>query len=348
MIPESMLAARFLEPNAPVRIERIPVPGPGPLDVLVKVEACGICLSDVHLIDGSIPAVKQPVIPGHESAGVIAQVGGLVTGWTQGERVSLMGGRRCGRCGRCTAGRPESCEGPEIMGFHYDGAWAEYVVVPYYALSKVPDHVPLEQAAILADAVATPYAALTERAGLRPGETIGLWGIGGLGTHAVQIARMVGARLIVAIDPKPSARLRAMAIGADLALDPHADNVIGAIKNATGGEGLNVAVDLVGSNTVLKEAVGSLAIGGRAVIVGMSMDRVELGPALLMSVQSQSVLGHLGYDKRHLDDLVGLVGTGRLDVSGSISNVVGLEDINEGVRMLADKEGDPIRIVVKP
>ncbi len=275
-----MLAARFLEPNAPVRIERIPVPGPGPLDVLVKVEACGICLSDVHLIDGSIPAVKQPVIPGHESAGVIAQVGGLVTGWTQGERVSLMGGRRCGRCGRCTAGRPESCEGPEIMGFHYDGAWAEYVVVPYYALSKVPDHVPLEQAAILADAVATPYAALTERAGLRPGETIGLWGIGGLGTHAVQIARMVGARLIVAIDPKPSARLRAMAIGADLALDPHADNVIGAIKNATGGEGLNVAVDLVGSNTVLKEAVGSLAIGGRAVHRGDVHGPRRAGPGV--------------------------------------------------------------------
>ncbi len=343
-----MLAARFLEAGRPLSLEQVPIPSPGPLDALVKVEACGICLSDVHLIDGSIPPVKQPVIPGHEAAGVIAATGDLVTGWAPGRRVSLMGGRKCGRCHMCASGRMEECKALEVMGFHYDGAWAEYVVVPSYALSSVPDHVPLEQAAILADAVATPYAALTDRAALRAGETVGLWGIGGLGTHAVQIARLVGARLVVAVDPQDAARRRALDLGADVALDPVTSDVVAEIKGLTEGEGLDVAVDLVGANRVLKQAVASLAPGGRALIVGLSVERIELGPAMLMGVQSQSLLGHLGYEKRHLDDLVGLLASGRLDLTASISEVVGLEDVNEGVRKLAEKEGDPIRILVKP
>ena len=106
------------------------------------------------------------------------------------------------------------------MGFAFDGAWAEYVVVPWQALVAVPDHVAIEQAAILADAVSTPYAGLTDRAGLRRGESVGIWGIGGLGVHAVMIARMVGASPIIALDPSEAARQRALDRGADHALDP--------------------------------------------------------------------------------------------------------------------------------
>lgn len=114
--------------------------------------------------------------------------------WRAGMRVLMAAGRPCGRCVNCVRGYPpSSCLAPQIMGFAYDGAWAEYVVVPWQALTAVPDHVPIEQAAILADAVSTPYAGLTDRAGLRQGESIGLWGIGGLGVHAVIIARLVGA-----------------------------------------------------------------------------------------------------------------------------------------------------------
>ena len=343
-----MRAARYVGPGRTVELADLPVPEPGPLDVVVRVEACGICLSDVHLFDGSIPPVKRPVTPGHEACGVVARTGELASGWSLGQRVSLMGGRFCGTCSNCKAGRMDACLNPEIMGFHYDGAWAEYVVVPFYALSPVPDGIPAEQAAILADAVATPYAAITERAALRPGESIGLWGIGGLGTHAVQIARLVGAGLVIAIDPLPTARERALSLGADAALDPASDDVVGEITALTNGRKLDVAVDLVGSNAVMRQAVQSLAIRGRAVMVGLSLDPLQLGPGILLGVQSQSILGHLGYDRRHLDALVSLLARGRLDLTASISDVLPLDDVGKGIERLARKEGDPVRLIVRP
>ena len=343
-----MRAARFNAPGRGVEIEEVPRPRPGPLDVLVRVEACGICLSDVHLFDGSIPPVIQPVTPGHEACGMIAELGELVTNWTVGQRVSLMGGRPCTKCPMCRGGRMESCQNLEIMGFHYDGAWADYVVVPFYGVTPVPDGVVTEQAAILADAVATPYAAIGERAALRPGESIGLWGIGGLGTHAVQIARLLGAGLVVAIDPLAGARERALSVGADVAIDPTAQDVVGEITALTSGNKLDIAIDLVGANAVMKQAVHCLGTRGRAVMVGLSLEPLELGPGILLGVQSQSVLGHLGYQKRHLDDLVTLLARGRLDLSGSISDILPLDDVADGVDRLASKRDDPVRLIVRP
>ena len=201
---------------------------------------------------------------------------------------------------------------------------------------------------MLADAVSTPYAALTERAGLKPGESIGLWGIGGLGVHAVQIARMVGASPIIALDPLESARERALALGADAALDPTAADAADRIRELTGGLGLDVAVDLVGANVVLAQCVASLGRFGRAVMVGLSLDEISVGPGLFFGILSQSLLGHLGYQKRHLDELVQLVTTGRLDVSASVSAVMPLEEVAAGVEQLTSKRGAPVRLVVQP
>jgi len=343
-----MLAARFRSSDRSLFLTEVEVPEPGPLEVVVKVEACGICLSDVHMIDGSFPALIEEVTPGHESAGVIAKTGELVQGWKPGDRVVIMAGRVCMRCENCRTGRMDACLQPELMGFQYDGAWAEYVVVPYFTLTPVPDAIDLEQACVLVDAVATPYAAITERAQLRPGESIGLWGIGGLGTHAVQVARLVGAGFIVAVDPLPSARDRALKLGADVALDPLEGDVVAEVRRLTGGRGLDVTLDLVGSNKVLQQGVGCLAPAGRAVMVGISIDPLELGPSILLAVQRQTIMGHLGYSKKNIDELVTLLSSGRLDLTASVSDVIPLEQVPEGVRRLADKDGDPVRIVVKP
>jgi threonine dehydrogenase-like Zn-dependent dehydrogenase len=234
------------------------------------------------------------------------------------------------------------------MGFNYDGAWAQYVLVQGPMITSIPDDLPFPQAAVLADAVSTPYAALTERAGLHAGESIGLWGIGGLGVHAVQIARMVGASPIVAVDPLDSARDRALALGADVALDPTQDDVVERIRELTGGLMLDVAVDLVGANVVLAQAVASLGRSGRAVMVGLSLEDVQLGPGLFFGLLSQSLLGHLGYQKKHLDELVQLVSTGRLDVSASVSATMPLEEVVAGVAQLQSKQGNPVRLVVEP
>lgn len=345
---DTMRAARFDAATRRLEVLDVPVPAPGPTEVLVRVEACGICLSDVHLLEGTLPAVLPVVTPGHEAAGTVEAVGGLVPGWVPGDRVVLAGGRPCGSCRWCIRGRFEECAAFEILGFAFDGAWAQYVVVPYAALTGAPAGLPVEQAAILADAVSTPYAALTDRAALRPGEAIGLWGIGGLGVHAVQVARMVGAGLIVAIDPLASARERALRLGADVALDPRSVDVVEEVRRLTDGQMLDVAVDLVGANAVLAQAAECLGRFGRCVMVGLSLDQVQLGPGVFFGVQSQSLLGHLGYRKRHLDELVRLVELGRLDLSGSVSDVLPLEDVGRGVERLTRKEGDPIRLVVQP
>jgi threonine dehydrogenase-like Zn-dependent dehydrogenase len=243
----------------------------------------------------------------------------------------------------------EPCLQPLIMGSMVDGAWAEYIAVPTSCLVAVPDHLPIEQAAILADAVATPFAGLLERSQLRAGESVGLWGIGGLGTHAVQIARMVGATPIIAVDPDEAARGRALDLGADHALDPGAVDVKAQVMRLTDGQGLDLAVDLAGLGGSLAQAASCLAIRGRVVMIGLGPEPVQLeGPGFYLGVAQQSLLGHLGYSKLDLERLVRLVATGRLDLSRSISDVLPLEDVAEGVERLVTKKGHPVRILVKP
>jgi threonine dehydrogenase-like Zn-dependent dehydrogenase len=236
----------------------------------------------------------------------------------------------------------------EIMGAQFDGAWAEFVVVPYTSLAAVPEGIPLEQAAILADAVSTPFAGLVDRAALHAGESVGIWGVGGLGVHAVQIARMIGASPIVAIDPLPAARERALAAGADVALDPTRDDVLARVLQLTDGLGLDVCADLVGANAVLAQAARCAGLRGRVIMIGVSMNEVKLGPGLFFALQQQSLLGHLGYRKSHLDQLVALLASGRLDVTRSISDVLPLADAARGVEMLEKKIGDPVRLVLSP
>jgi D-arabinose 1-dehydrogenase-like Zn-dependent alcohol dehydrogenase len=341
-------AARFDQGSKRLEVLDVPVPEPRRHEVLVRVQACGVCLSDVHLIDGSLPGPLPVVTPGHEPAGVIEAVGTDVPYWQPGQRVVMVAGRPCLTCARCGGGQPDKCLAVEIMGFSFDGAWAEYVVVPYGALTAVPDSVPIEQAAILADAVSTPYAALVDRANIRPGESLGVWGVGGLGIHAVKIGRLMGAAPIVALDPLPAARERALHAGADLVVDPGAPDAIAQVRAATGGLGVDVALDVVGSTKVLQQAEPCLAGRGRLVMVGISADPTSLGPGLFFSLQSQTLLGHLGYRKEHLDQLVRLVELGRLDVSDSVSAVLPLDDIVDAVDQLANKRGDPIRLVVRP
>jgi threonine dehydrogenase-like Zn-dependent dehydrogenase len=159
---------------------------------------------------------------------------------------------------------------------------------------------------------------------------------------------MVGASPIIALDPSEAARERALDRGADHALDPTSDGVVEKVWELTGGLGLDVAADLFGANQVLVQADACLGRFGRLVIIGLSAEPISLGPNVVFGASSHSLLGHLGYDKTHLDDLMDFVAGGRLDVAGSISDVMPLDDVVRGVERLASKEGDPIRLVVAP
>ena len=196
----TMRAQRFYADSKTIAVEDVPIPDPGPGEVLVKVAFCGICHSDLSLINGTFPSQLPVVTQGHEAAGTIAKLGPGVTGWAEGDRVVVAAGKPCLDCPNCRRGDMSNCLRIRLMAFAYDGAWAEYTVAQAFGLTRVPDNVPLEQAAILADAVSTPYGAVVRTAKVGIGESVGVWGVGGLGTHIIQLARLVQCHAVAKID----------------------------------------------------------------------------------------------------------------------------------------------------
>lgn len=346
-----MKAARLVEVGAPIRIEEVPVPEPGPGEVLVRVETCGVCASDLNVLAGKLPTRGTPPITlGHEPAGVVAAAGAGVVGWKQGDRVAIIfNARGCGQCASCDAGRPpDECDLPLLMGVDFDGAWAEYVCVPSATLVRLPDSVSLEEAALLTDAVATPYNALIDVGEMRPGDRIAVIGVGGLGTHAVQLARLSGASVIIAVDPDPASRSRALEMGADFAVEPAEDGGSEAIRTLTQGTGVDIALDFVGSGATSAGAVLSLAAEGRCVVAGVGLEPLAVAPSALLSGLRLSVRGVLTYKPRHFQALLRLVAAGRLDLSRSISARLPLANANEALETLRDRSGNPVRIILVP
>src|SRR6202000_2324797 len=250
----TMRAERFYADTKKVELEEVPIPEPGPGEVLVKVAFCGICHSDLSLINGTFPAQAPVVTQGHEASGIIAKLGPDVTGWAEGDRASVAAGRPCQRCPNCRRGDVVNCLRIQLMAFAYDGAWAEYTVAQAAGLTRVPDNVALEQAAILADAVSTPFGAVVRTGKVGVGESVGVWGVGGVGTHIVQLARLVGAVPGIAIANKPVVRDRALEGGGDYAFDSRDEDLPGKIAEVTGGRRLDVAFDAVGLKVTFEQA----------------------------------------------------------------------------------------------
>ncbi|MFE5243235.1 MULTISPECIES: zinc-binding dehydrogenase [unclassified Streptomyces] len=334
-----MLAARLHVPSRTLRLEEVPRPQPGPGEVLVRVEAAGVCLSDVHLIDGTLTPLflrGDTVTLGHEVSGVVAETGAGVTTWSPGQRVVLHAG--------------EIQDGVTYTrGVDYDGGWAEYALSAADAMTLLPDTIPFEQGAIIPDAVSTPWGAITETGAIRPAEAVGVWGVGGLGIHAVQLLRAIGACPVVAVDPNPVARERALAAGADLALDSADPELSRTVREATGGAGLAAAFDFAGVPAVREQAVSVLAPKGRLVLVGLTDKPLTVSDGTRFSYFQQRILGHYGSDMPvALPQLMRLIEGGRLDFSGSVSGILPLAEVAEAVARLEKKEGDPIRLVLRP
>lgn len=345
---DTMRAQRFYADTKTFAVEDVPIPEPGPGEVLVKVAFCGICHSDLSLINGTFPAMRPVVTQGHEASGTIAKLGPDVTGWAEGDRVVVAAGRPCTQCANCRRGDVTNCLAIQLMAFAYDGAWAEYTVAQAAGLTRVPDNVPLEQAAILADAVSTPFGAVVRTGKVGIGESVGVWGVGGVGTHIVQLARLVGAAPVIAVDVKPAVLERAVELGADHAFDARDERLSEKIAELTGGRKLDVAFDAVGLASTFEQALDNLTVGGRLVAVGMSAEPACVGSTSMFALTQKQVLGHLGYQNVDIETLATLVSRGRLDISRSISDVVSLEDIAVGIERLDSQEGNPIRILVQP
>lgn len=347
----TMLAGRLHIDDRRFAVEEVPIPEPGPDEVLVEVRAAGVCLSDVHLVDGSLTPVFNSagvVTLGHEVAGTVHTLGSAVPpNWAPGARVTLQAGQTCGGCANCLRRRPP-CQQIRTRGVDYDGGWAQYALARHDTLVAIPDELPFDQASIIPDAVSTPYAAIVVTAGVRPAQSVGIWGAGGLGVHGVRVARLAGAAPIIAVDPLPAARERALAFGADLALDPADPGFGSAIAAATGDRGLDAAFDFAGVAAVRDQATAVLAPGGQLVLVGLTPDAITIGNGTLFSFKGNALRGHYGSGPGHVEDLIRLAGTGRLDLAPSISGHIPLADAAKAVDALEHKKGAPIRLILVP
>ena len=310
----------------------VPTPEAGAGQVRIKVAAAGVCLSDVHLLEGILSPgylLGDHVTLGHEVAGVIDQVGAGVTTAAMGNRVVVIAGER------------NSAQQVTTMGFDYDGGWAEYVVTKAELVATIPDSLPFEQAAIIPDAVSTPWAAISSTAKMQPGESAVVFGVGGLGIHAVQLLKLVGCSKVIAIDPREDARANALARGADFAFAPDDPEI-------KSHRGLNAAFDFAGVTPVRKQAFSLLGEQGRLVIVGIANEPIVIPNDMAFTYMRTQVLGHYGSEEHHVRELIEFARQGRLDLSQSVTEVMPLEKAAEALDKLANKIGNPIRIVLKP
>lgn len=343
----TMTAARLVRAGDPLVLESVPVPQPAPGEILVAVRACGLCGTDLHLaVEGDLVPSHVPITLGHEPAGVVADANGDPL-LRVGERVGLLPAASCGACRWCLAGREALCDAAEVYGMQRDGALADYIAVPAHSVVRLPEEVPFDVGAIATDAVATPLHALRCRGRLDAGETVGVFGCGGIGTHAILLARALGAGRIVAVDAEPAALARAQRLGADAVVDAREDDVAREVRARSGG-GLDLALECVGRPETVELAVRSLARGGRAVLVGVGPGRPLL-PALHAFVgREQSLLASYGAHRADLEEVYALVAAGRLDLSASISLRYPLVQADAALQRLARREGDVVRIVVEP
>jgi propanol-preferring alcohol dehydrogenase len=339
-------AARFYKPKEPLRIEEVPTPALGPNDVIVEVKAAGLCGSDVHILDGETSTGFTPIILGHESAGVIAEVGEQVRGWKPGDRVCIDCVTACGLCYNCLRGRDSICLSRKLIGIHLDGALTQYVRASARNLVGLPESVPFEQGAILTDAVATPYHAITKRAKFDIGETIAIFGLGGLGVHALQISKLMGAGLVIGVDVEELILARGLAFGADVAVNSRKEDPVKRIKELTGGWGVDVALECIGKNLTVSQCVESVRVGGRAVILGLGPDSIHIRPITEFVRGEVELIGSSAFELKEIQQIVQLVASGRLDLSKSITKKISLEEVNEGIDDLRMKRGNPIRILI--
>jgi D-arabinose 1-dehydrogenase-like Zn-dependent alcohol dehydrogenase len=327
-----MRAGRITVSTRAFDVVDVPTPDAGAGQVRIKVAAAGVCLSDVHLLEGILSPgylVGDHVTLGHEVAGVVDQVGAGVAGVAVGDRVVVIAGER------------NAAHQITTMGFDYDGGWAEYVVTKADLVAKIPDSLPFEQAAIIPDAVSTPWAAISSTGKVQAGETAVVFGVGGLGIHAVQLLKIVGCSKVIAIDPREDARANALARGADFAFAP--DDL--EIKKH---RGLNVAFDFAGVTPVRKQALSLLGEQGRLVIVGIANEPIVIPNDMAFTYMRTQIMGHYGSEAHHVRELIEFASAGRLNLSHSVSQVLPLEQAGLALDTLSNKVGNPIRIVLKP
>lgn len=327
----TMRAAVFHSYGADPKVETRPVPVCPPGGVVVRVAATGVCRSDWHAWQGHDP-VPLPHVPGHEFAGVVAEVGDGTRGWAAADRVTAPFVLGCGRCAVCREGNPQVCPEQSQPGFTYDGSFAEYVAVPEadFNLVRLPDSLTFTAAAALGCRFATAFRAVTAHGRVEPDQWVLVHGCGGVGLSAVTIAAALGARA-VAVDVSEAALERARQLGAREVLltgpDTDPEAMASSVREITGG-GAHAAIEAYGSPRAATACVLSLRRRGRHVQVGLLLGAESTPPLPMDRVVAQelSVHGSHGIAARDYTDMFGFLDRHGLDLSRLVGRTITLSE----------------------
>lgn len=341
-----MRAARLHRIGTGLRIDLVRVPRIGPYDILVEVRASGICHSDLNYRNGVAPVAKLPITLGHEIAGIITGKGKRVKDLRLGERVLVHYVSSCGRCIYCRTNRENYCRSYQMIGKDVDGGYCQYSAIPASCAVRLPQTIPFEQGAIMGCAVPTAYHAL-RRGRVQPQDTVVIIGVGGLGMHAVQLAKKAfRAGQIVAVDRFDWKLKIAKNFGATDTVNAATTDLVEAVSRTTSEMLADVVLDFVGSAKTNEQGIRCVGKGGRLVLIGISAKSMTVSPYRTVIGKEIEIIGVDDHLKIELNQLVNLVRSGRLDLSHSVTHRIALENVNEGFRILEDENEKPIRVVV--
>jgi propanol-preferring alcohol dehydrogenase len=342
-----MKAVRLVQPGQPLELQEGPLPSPGPHDVLVRVRAAGICHSDAHYRAGKSRVHPLPLTLGHEVAGLVEQVGGEVKNFRPGDRVCLHYLATCGECEFCRGNNEQFCPTGQMIGKYRDGGYAEFILMPARSVFPLPDSIPFPQGAIMMCSSATSLHALS-KARLVAGETIAVFGVGGLGVSAIQLAKAFGASAVFAVDINPRKLELAQRLGA-VPVNASETEPLAIIQDFTKGRGVDVALELIGLPLTMQQAVRSLAIKGRAALVGITDKTFPVAPYHEIINKEAEIIGVSDHLAQEIPLLTDLVASRKLDLSNVVTRSVPLtaQAINDTLDAL-ENFSDDVRVVVEP
>lgn len=341
-----MKAIRLIHPGRALEMRDVPVPKSGPRDVLVRVKAAGICHSDAHYRAGKSLVRPLPLTLGHEVAGVIEETGAEARNFKAGDRVCLHYLATCGHCNWCQTGNEQFCPSGQMIGKFRDGGYAEYILMPETSAFALPEEIPFEQGAIMMCSTSTSLHALN-KARLRGGESVAVFGVGGLGLSAIQLAKGFGARVVFAVDIKPGKLQMAEQFGA-VPINAAQCDPVEAIREQTQGAGVDVSLELIGLPVTMQQAVRSLGIKGRAALAGITDKTFEIAPYHELLNKEAEIIGVSDHLAQELPRLIEWVRRGKLDLSSVITRTVAFEAaaVNEALDRL-EGFGDDARMVIR-
>jgi propanol-preferring alcohol dehydrogenase len=342
-----MRAVRLVQVGKPLEQADIPIPQIESSDVLVRVAAAGICHSDVHYRAGISQIDHLPLTLGHEIAGRVEEVGSDVTHASAGDRVCVHYLVHCGTCELCVRGLEQFCRKGQMIGKHRDGGYAEFIKIPGRNAFVLPNEIPFEVGAIMMCSSATALHALN-KARFKAGESIAIFGFGGLGFSALQLARAFDCGDIYVIEINPTKLASAVTMGA-IAVDAKVADPVEQIKEATAGAGVDVALELIGSAKTMRQAVLCLGALGRGALVGLTAESMSIHPYTELINKEVEIIGVSDHLATELPALIEFARSGKLQFPPETLRVVDLDaaQINAALDSLQDSI-DHVRTVIVP